>query len=196
MKTLALTGGIASGKSTVAQLFEKYGARVIHADLLAHQTYRRGTPLYRKILNRYGKKVLARNGQIDRQALGKILFDSKKEKQWLEKEIHPLTRKLIGEKIQQCLKKKIPLILVEAALHVESGYYQEFQGLIVVKATKKNQIERLTQREGLSKREALARIQNQMPLSKKIKCADWVIDNSGTLKKTEKQVKQLIRGDL
>lgn len=193
MKILALTGGIATGKTAVARLFEKHGALVIDADRAAHRAYRPGTQLYRDILRRYGREILAPDGSIDRKKLGAILFRSKPERLWLEARIHPETRRLIGREIQTALRRGRRLILVEAALHVETGYHRPFHGLIVVDAQPQIQIERLRRREGLSRAEALAKIRSQMPRRRKLAAADWVIDNSGSLASTERQVRNLVR---
>ncbi|MCE9623875.1 MAG: dephospho-CoA kinase [Deltaproteobacteria bacterium] len=124
MKILALTGGIATGKSSVARIFEKLGAMVIDADKVAHQTYLPKTPLYREMLKRYGRDILDAKGRVDRKKLGVLLFRSKKERQWLEERIHPATRLLIGKEIQKALRRGVKLILVEAALHVETDWHR------------------------------------------------------------------------
>lgn len=193
MKILALTGGIATGKTAVARLFEKHGALVIDADRAAHRAYRPGTKLYREILRRYGKDILGPDRTIDRKKLGAILFRSKTERLWLEARIHPETRRLIGRQIQEALRRGRGLILVEAALHVETDYHRPFHGLIVVDAPPRVQIERLMRREGLSRAEALAKIRSQMPRRRKLAAADWLIDNSGSLAATERQVRKLVR---
>lgn len=193
MKILALTGGIATGKTAVARLFEKYGALVIDADRAAHRAYRPGTKLYREILRRYGKDILGPDGAIDRKKLGGILFRSKAERLWLEARIHPETRRLIGREIQEALRRGRRLILVEAALHVETGYHRPFHGLIVVDAPPETQAERLMRRENLSRAEALAKLRSQLPRRRKLAAADWLIDNSGSLAATERQVRKLVR---
>lgn len=193
MKILALTGGIATGKTAVARLFERHGALVIDADRAAHRAYRPGTKLHRDILRRYGSEILAPDGTIDRKKLGAILFRSKPERLWLEARIHPETRRLIGREIQAALRRGRRLILVEAALHVETDYHRPFHGLIVVDAPPRVQIERLMRREDMSRAEALAKIRSQMPRRRKLAAADWVIDNSGNLAATERQVRKLIR---
>ena len=188
MKTLALTGGIASGKSTVGEFFETCGAVVIKADPIAHQIYDPGTPLFDNLLKRYGKKILGSDGTIQRRELGKLIFSSSEEKQWLEAQTHGPTREIIQKQITQAGASNPPLILVEAAIHIESGYYRDFEGLIVVDVSPQVQLERLVKDVGLSKAEAEQRIQNQLPLAEKRELADWVIDNSGTLDETRDQV--------
>jgi len=193
MKVFALTGGIASGKSTVGKMFVERGAILIDADKIAHETYRKGSPVYREIVARYGKRILKKNGQIDRVQLAKILFSSDQEKRWLESHIHPETFGLIAARLKRALKKNPPFILVEAALHIETGYYRMFEGLLIVKIAVPKQIERLVQRNGLSPAEAKLRIKKQGDWRKKYRMADWLIDNSGSLKKTEGQVERLFK---
>ena len=167
-KILALTGGIASGKSTVARMFRDLGAVVLEADRIAHQVYRRGTLLHRELIRRYGKNILSGRGTVDRKKLAKILFASKRERAWLESRIHPETFRLIGSKLQAALRRRPRLILVEAALHVETGYYRVFSELIVVKASPGIQARRLVEREKLSHAEAKQRLASQMPLKNKL----------------------------
>ncbi len=193
MKILALTGGIAAGKSSVAQLFRELGAVVLDADKIAHRVYLPESQAHRAIRKRYGKKILDRRGKIDRKKLADILFGSKKERAWLEAQIHPETRRLIGVEIQKAIRKKAPLILVEAALHLETGYHKPFHGLLVVSAAPKVQLQRLMQREGLKAKEAKLKISSQMPQAHKRAAADWVIDNSGSLRATRTQVRKLMK---
>jgi len=191
MKILALTGGIASGKSTVGQMFVQRGAILIDADKIAHEVYRKGSVVHGRIVHRYGRSILDRDGQINRMALAKILFSSEREKEWLEGLIHPKTRDLIGKRIDKAVKKNPALILVEAALHIETGYYRLFEGLIIVKISPKVQLERLVERAGLKPAEAKLRIKRQGNWDKRYRMADWLIDNSGSFQKTEQQVDKL-----
>ncbi len=193
MKVLALSGPIASGKSTVGGFFEKLGATLIDADSLAHRVYRPGSPVYRAIVKRYGRRILQPNRRIDRKGLAGIVFRSKKERKWLESVTHPATLRLIGKLMQKAIRDKSPLILVEAALHVETGYYRSFEGLILVKATPEIQIRRLVKHKAKTPAEARLRVKSQMPIAKLLRYADWVIDNSGSLKETRRQVKKLYK---
>lgn len=190
MKVLALTGGIAGGKSTVARFFEEMGAVVLNADRIAHKTYEPGTPLFEDLKTRYGPSILA-GGRIDREHLGEIVFGSAEERIWLESRTHPATRRLITEQLSELTQKNPPLVLVEAALHVETGYYREFDGLIVIYVPYDIAIQRLKARDGLSEEEAELRLKSQMPIEEKKKFADWLIDNSGGLEETKKQVRLL-----
>ncbi|MFO1464533.1 MAG: dephospho-CoA kinase [bacterium] len=193
MKILALTGGIATGKSVVADMFRELGATVIDADRVAHRAYLPGTRLYQALKQRYGAKILATSGKVDRKRLARILFRSKRERAWLESRIHPETRRLIGAELQKAIRRGAPLILVEAALHVETGYHRPFHGLVVVDAPAAVQEKRLRRREGLGEAEARLKLRSQLPQARKLALADWVIDNSGSLSKTRAQVRKLMK---
>jgi dephospho-CoA kinase len=192
VRTLALTGGIASGKSTVAKYFEELGTVVLYADREAHQCYAPGTDLFQELQRRYGPSIVSA-GQIDRRRLGEIVFSSPAERQWLESRIHPWTRARMAEKLADYSRKNPPLVLVEAALHVETGYYREFEGLILVYLPESLALERLKKRDDLSMEQARLRLASQMPIEEKKKLADWVIDNSGSLEETKKQVERLYK---
>ncbi len=191
MKVLALTGGIASGKSTVSEMFQQWGAAIIDADHLAHKTYEPGTLLYKILLNRLGPEILSATGSIDRKKLAPLLFNDELLRRGLEKLIHPEVRTLILQEIEQLRSHSPQLILVEAALHVETGYYREFDGLILVTCPKELQIERLRKRDSLSEEQIKARLHSQWPLEAKIPVANYLIDNSGSLENTQKQAKAL-----
>jgi dephospho-CoA kinase len=190
VKTLALTGGIASGKSTVCRYFGEMGAVVLNADQEAHRVYAPATPLFQELKKRYGPEIV-RDGQIDRGRLAEIIFASPQEKKWLEERTHPATRQAIAAKLADLSKQDPPLVLVEAALHMETGYYRDFDGLIVVYLPETLALKRLMARDGISEEQARFRLASQMPIEQKKKLADWVIDNSGSLAETKKQVESL-----
>jgi dephospho-CoA kinase len=192
VKTLALTGGIAGGKSTVAKYFEALGAVVLDADKEAHQSYAPGTDLFDKLQKRFGPNIVS-GGQVDRRRLGEIAFAAPAEMKWLESQTHPWTRRRIAENLAKISEKNPPLILVEAALHAETGYYRDFDGLIVVYTPEPLALQRLMARDGMSEAQARLRMTSQMPIEEKGKLADWVIDNSGSLDKTKQQVEALFK---
>jgi dephospho-CoA kinase len=145
------------------------------------------------LVRRYGKSILNGRGRIDRVKLAATLFTSKKEKAWLEGKIHPEVRRIVGQRIQKARKRNPPLILVEAALHVETGYGRSFEGMIVVESNPAQQIQRLVARDALSAAEGRRRLKNQVSPRRRLRHADWVIDNSGTVARTRSQVRKLFK---
>ena len=192
MKVIGLTGGIASGKSTVSQILKSLCAYVVDADLLAHEIYENDTVLFQKLVETFGTSILSNDQQhIDRKKLGEIVFKDTEKRKLLESLVHPAVRKAILHKIKEAGKLNHQLCIVDAALLVETGFYKYYDGLIVVKATPEQQFQRLKLRNALSDEEIRERLNSQAPLEEKLKVADWVIDNSSTLDKTEKQVRDL-----
>ena len=191
VKIIGLTGGIASGKTTVAKLFEALGATVIDADAVTHSLYEKRLDLVKSLSEAFGKEILTPLGKIDRLKLGALVFADASHRKKLETLVHPIIREEIQNQIEEAKRKNPPLILVEAALLVETGYYKQWDGLIVVKANPHHQEERLMQRNSFSSEEAKERIGVQISLADRLKAAHWVIDNSGSLEETERQVKDL-----
>ncbi|MCM8800480.1 MAG: dephospho-CoA kinase [Candidatus Omnitrophica bacterium] len=187
---IGITGSFGSGKTTVARIFKKYGAKVIDLDRLAHRCIRRGSPAYKKIIGLLGKEILNINKQINRKKLANIVFNNKKLLLKLNCIIHPKVIKIVKEKLHS-FKKGI--VVLDAPLLLEAGLAQIVDILIVVKIDRKIQIERIKKKFSMEEEEILKRIKAQMPLSKKIKMADFVIDNTFSLKKTKRQVNKIIR---
>ncbi len=189
MKIIGLTGGIGSGKSTIAQFFKELGAVIIDADQIAHELYEKDPTITQTLIKKFGREILHfSHNKIDRKKLGEVVFADSEKRKELEVIIHPLIRLQIEKEIEEAKKNNPPLIIVNAALLVETGFYKLYDGLIVVQATAEQQIERVKKRDQLSEREIEQRLTSQLPLSEKIKLANWVIKNSGDLKETKKQV--------
>jgi dephospho-CoA kinase len=188
MPTVGLTGSFGTGKSFVAGLFKKLGARIIDADKLAHKTLKKGSVAYKKIVAVFGKSVLGRGGSIDRKKLGRIVFDDKKKITKLNRIVHPIVIRQIKDKIRS---SKNDILVLDAPLICETGLSGLMDALIVVKASREEQLERSMKKFHLSKEGVYKRIACQMPLKMKISKADHVIDNSGTRKETEKQVAKI-----
>ena len=194
MIRVGLTGGIASGKSTVCDLLREKGCQVIDADKVAHELIRRGQSCYNPVIEKFGFAILDSSGEIDRKKLGSIVFEDQSKLEILNSILHPEVIRTILmnlrelENINSSLKR-----IVEASLMIESGFHKSFGRLILVTCTPEQQVERVMKRNGLSLEQASKRIPLQMPLSEKIRFADYVVDNSGTLKKTQEQVNQLLR---
>lgn len=192
MKVIGLTGGIASGKSSISKMFEDLGAYIIDADKIAHQIYDENSELVQKIIEEFGKEILVPSTFIiDRDKLGQIVFKNPEKLKKLEALVHPAVRKQIQLKIHEAGNKGYNLCIVDAALLVETGFYKFYEGLIVVKCSPEQQKERLKSRSELSDEEIQNRINVQAPLQEKLKVANWVIDNSADLSNTQKQVEAL-----
>jgi dephospho-CoA kinase len=194
MIRVGLTGGIASGKSTVCDMLREKGCQVIDADRVAHELIRRGQSCYDPVIEKFGFAILDSSGEIDRKKLGSIVFEDQSKLEILNSILHPEVIRTILLNLRELENvNSTPRQIVEASLMIESGFHKSFGRLILVTCTPEQQIERLMNRNGLSLAQASQRILLQMPLGEKIRYADDVVDNSGTLKKTQEQVNQLLR---
>lgn len=187
---IGITGSFGSGKTTVAKLFKSHGAKVIDLDRLAHSCIKIGKPAYKKIVRLFGKKILKINKQINRKKLASIVFNNKKLLIKLNRIIHPEVVKIVKKKLNSFKKG---LVVLDAPLLLEAGLNRIIDLLIVVKIDKKSQIERIKKKFLIKEEQILKRIKAQIPLSKKVKMADFVIDNTSTIEETRKQVTEIIR---
>ena len=188
MQVIGLTGGIASGKSTVSRILKNAGAVIIDADRIARDVVKKGLPAYREIIDTFDDKVLAPDGEIDRSVLGDIIFNDRQQKQLLNRIVHPYVSAETNLQLKQ-IEKNNPntIVILDIPLLIEAQMHKDFSEVIVVYAPEHTQIERLMQRDGISKADALARIRSQMPIEEKKDLATIVIDNSGTRENTRKQ---------
>ena len=192
MKVIGLTGNIACGKSAVARMFEELGARVIDADRIARLVVDPGEPAWKEIVKTFGKEILNQDGTINRGRLGEIVFNDKEKRETLNGITHPRIIERIKELIEEAGRENVEVVIVEAALIVEKGGMKPLiNDLIVVTADEKAQIRRLMGRDRFSREAALSRIRSQIPLSEKVGLATYVIDNSGTLEETRRQVEEV-----
>jgi dephospho-CoA kinase len=187
---VGLTGGIGSGKSTVARLLEKRGAVVFDADLLAREAVEPGTPGHAAVIERFGADVLAPGGELDREALASIVFADPAARRDLEQIVHPEVRRLFAEG-SEAYRDTDLVVVFSAPLLVETGMHTAFEVLVVVSATVATQIERLMRQRGMSEPSIRARIDAQAPLEDKAAAADFLVDNEGSLDELESQVEQL-----
>lgn len=185
-----LTGGIASGKSTVSGFLRDLGAVVVDADRLAHDAILPGGPCFEAVVERFGAGILAADGTVDRAALGRIVFADAEARKELEAIVHPAVRRGIARAIEG---SDAPIVIVDAALLVESGFHRDLDVLVVLRCPVETQIARLASRNGLSRSEALARIGAQAPLEAKLAVADHVIDTGGSLEATREQTAAVYR---
>ena len=185
--TIGLTGGIASGKSTVARVLQRLGVGVVDADRLAREVVEPGSDGLRDIVAAFGSGVLAANGSLDREKLGAIVFSDEQARTKLQAITHPRIAKLSAERIAELLAGTAPYVVYDAPLLVEVGAHKGFAALIVVAAKEAIQISRLRARDGLSELECRRRIGAQLPLARKIEVADYVIENDGTVEDLERR---------
>jgi len=183
---IGVTGSYGSGKTTVAKMFGKKGAVVINADEICHSLINYPKPLYRKIVDCFGRNIVTRNKVIDRCKLARIVFKDRSKLRILNRLIHPLAIVEINEIIKR--EKKRKTVILDAPLLVETGFYRKMDKLIVVKNNRDKQIKRICAAKGISRADALERIRMQASLKKKLALADFIIDNSGSRKKTLFQV--------
>ena len=188
MRLIGLTGGIATGKSTVSAILTKAGAFIIDADRIARAVVKKGLPAYREIVHRFGAEILLPDGEINRNMLADVIFNDHQKKQLLNSIVHPHVNEEVNLQIKQ-IQKTHPnaVIVLDVPLLIEAGMHDDLSDIIVVYAPQKIQIKRLMQRDHISETEALARVRSQMPIEEKKKKATIVIDNSGTIENTRKQ---------
>ncbi|MFT3699103.1 MAG: dephospho-CoA kinase [Kofleriaceae bacterium] len=189
---IGLTGGIASGKSTVAKLLVERGATVIDADLLARQVVEPGQPALAEIVARFGAAVLTPEGKLDRKRLGSIAFSDPAARADLGKITHPRIAAASARAIAEASERGVEVVFYEAALLVENNAHQGLAGLIVVAAAPDVQEARVVARDGLTLEEARARIAAQYPLERKLAVATWVIQNDGEIDRVATQVDALV----
>ncbi|MDY6824788.1 MAG: dephospho-CoA kinase [Thermodesulfobacteriota bacterium] len=186
-----LTGSVATGKSFAAKCFSRRGAIIIDADLIAHEVVEQGRPAWQEIVDTFGRNILQTDGRIDRKRLGGIIFNAPDRKEQLNRIVHPrvfeeISRRLAAINGDETQKKAV--VLLDVPLLFETGMDRDISDIIVVYTPPDIQLERLMQRDGINREDALARINAQMPVEEKRPLADFVIDNSGTIEETESQV--------
>ena len=186
---VGLTGGLASGKSFIAAEFERLGAQVIHADQLGHLALLPGGAAYAPTVAHFGREILNDSGEIDRSALAKLVFPHPAALAVLNSFVHPAV--FAQEEELYTLAAFGTLIVVEAAILIESGSYRRLDRLAVAHCTEAQQIERALSRPGATREDVLARLARQMPLTEKLSFADYLIDTSGTEAETLRQTEAL-----
>ena len=184
---VGLTGGIASGKTTVALTFRRLGAVVLDADLLGHELLEPGGSAHQAVVARFGPAILDGEGRVDRPALAAIVFSDAKARADLEALLHPRILEHAERRLAfELARRPAPVAVLEAALLVETGLYRRFDRLVLASCSRHAQMQRLTAR-GLTPEQALARVEAQGSLEAKKAVADFVIDTGGTLEHTRSQ---------
>lgn len=185
---VGLTGGIACGKTTVAEMFSELGVPIVDADDLAREVVEPGTPGLQQLVDEFGEDVLDEDGRLDRKRLGDLIFGDEEARETLNAIMHPLIGAAGAKHIQAHDDSPSPYVVYEAALLVETGTYKAFSALVVVSAEESVQRLRLIARDGFTVAEANARINSQLPLEHKTAVADFVVTNNGDIDGTRKQV--------
>jgi len=188
MLLVGLTGNIASGKSTVAQLLSERGATIIDADVLARRAVERGTKAFDAIARRWGTSVLTPDGHLDRSALRRVVFGNAKELEALNDIVHPEVERLREVRIDEARGRGDRIVVCDIPLLFEKKMVDQFERILLVDAPRPLRLERLVSDRGLRETEAMDMIAAQMPAELKRARADFVIDNAGTLTELERRV--------
>ncbi len=190
---IGLTGGIASGKSTVGRMLEELGAEVVDADQLAREVVAPGTPGLLEVVATFGEEVLDAEGRLDRGRLASRVFADPGERSRLEQILHPRIAELARERLAAVRGR---LAVYQAPLIFETGREGEFQGVLLVDCDPELQMARLRVRDRLGEAEARSRLAAQLPAAERRRRATWIVDNSGSLEDTRAQLLRLWEGEL
>lgn len=186
---LGVTGSFGAGKSTVAAMLARLGAVIIDADAIVHELLLADRKIQRDLCALFGPQIIGESG-VNRARLGKIVFDDKLALQKLERVVHPA----LGRELR-CRIRKINsgVVVLDAALLIETGWFRLADAVIVVRSRLNEQVARAQRRTGLARQDVLKRLRRQMSLREKLKYADFVIDNSGSRSETYRQVKKMLK---
>ncbi|KPJ57499.1 MAG: hypothetical protein AMJ42_04700 [Deltaproteobacteria bacterium DG_8] len=194
MFVVGLTGGIASGKSVVSKILRELGALLIDADELSREVMLPHKKCWEKVVASFGKEILREDLTIDRKKLAEHVFNNPEQLAKLNSLVHPEIIRLVEGKLEEIKKEDTQaIVIIDAALLVETGMYKNYDRLVVVHAREETQLKRLMARDGISRNEAQKRINSQLPLKEKIKLADFVIENDGSLKETREEVEKVFK---
>ncbi|PIK37859.1 putative dephospho-CoA kinase domain-containing protein [Apostichopus japonicus] len=192
MFLIGLTGGIASGKSTVSSFFHELGCPIIDADKIAREVVEPGKPAWKLIVQHFGREVLQADGTLDRPKLGNIIFNDSSKRKLLNSCTHPAIQREMIWQVIKCLFKGYHFVVLDVPLLLDGSALKSFMNqIVVVYCDEETQLERLKTLRNLTQEEAVSRIQSQLPLSEKSKLADHVLDNSGKLETTKAAVARL-----
>ena len=194
MLIVGLTGGIASGKTVVSQVLGDEGAYVIDADQIARELVQPHTPVWEELRRVFGDKIFGKDGFVNRKKLADQVFSDPEQRNRLNRVLHPRIKGEISRRINK-ISQSDPdaIVVIDAPLLVETGGHRDMDVVIVVRASEGQQIERLKERSGTSEEEARRMIVSQLPLEEKLKVADIVVQNEGSMKQTKKRTKEVYR---
>ncbi len=191
---IGLTGSIATGKSTVANMIKELGIPVIDADKIAREVVEPGEPAYEQIVNQFGQGILFPDGTLDRKKLGSIVFQNKEKREQLNRIVHPAIRKKMDAQKNDYLQRGFKTVVMDIPLLFEGKRNQnEFDKILLVAVSEEVQLKRLLERDKMGEEDARNRIRSQMPIKEKIPLADAVIWNNGTLEETKAQLLAILK---
>ena len=194
MLIVGLTGGVASGKTAASQVLKEEGAYIIDADQIARELVQPQKPAWNELIRAFGKDILQEDGSIHRKKLAEKVFADPKQRKRLNQILHPRIKEEMGRRTKE-IGQKDPeaIVVIDAPLLVELGDHYEMDKLIVVTSTQTQQIERLKERDGIGPEAALKILSSQMSLGEKVKLADFVIGNEGSLEETKKRAREVFK---
>ncbi|XQY90953.1 dephospho-CoA kinase [Metabacillus sp. HB246100] len=190
---IGLTGGIASGKSTVTSMIKEKGFQIVDADMISREVVKAGESAYHEIVKQFGPQILKVNKELDREKLGNVIFSDEEKRVQLNQIVHPAVRKEMLKKIHEAKSKNLQAIVLDIPLLFESKLTNLVDKVLVIYVDEKTQLSRLMNRNNLSEQDAKMRIQSQLSIEKKKKMGDYVIDNSGTIQETKEQLNEIIK---
>jgi len=191
MKVIGLTGGIGSGKSTVAQFLAELGAVVLDADKVGHVAFKPGTEAWREVVAAFGRQILTPDGEIDRRKLGEVVFGNPEALLRLNQIMHPQIDKMVKAQFEEYRRQGVRVVVLEIPLLLETGGTSLVDEVWVTVASESTVLRRLEERSGLSRQQSLARIRSQMSNEERVKHADEVINNDDSLDELKAKVKEL-----
>lgn len=192
MLRIGLTGSIGCGKSSLSNILKKHNIPIIDADIKGREIYE-DKELLKAIEDAFGNSVINEDGTLNRKNLGKIVFSDDDKLQKLNSLTHPVIRRMINEDLDEYEKRGEKMAVIDAALLLEAGFTSMIDTIIVVTCSEPVQLQRVILRDNCSEEDAMGRIKSQMPQKEKVKYAEFVVDNSGTLNQLEKEAEELIR---
>lgn len=190
---IGITGSIATGKSTVSKMIKELGYTVVDADIVARVVVEPGEEAYQKIVEHFGEEILLANGEIDRKKLGDLVFQNKEKRLLLNSIVHPAVRNKMNEEKELAFRRGEKVVFLDIPLLYESNLTYMVDKVLVVYVDQTTQLERLMNRNHLTKEEALARITSQLSIEQKRERADAVIDNRGTIEQTKTQLLSVLK---
>ena len=193
MRIIGLTGGIASGKSTVSRILQSMGAVAIDADAIAHELAEPGAPLYEAYITHWGAGILTPEGTLDRRKIGEIVFVDEDERRWLDDVSHPLLCREVQRRLAALRTSDVQTVVLDAPLLFEAGWERLADETWVVVLPRDIQLRRLMARNHYTEEEALSRMESQLSQEEKMRRADVVIDNRGSEAQLEKKVQEAFR---